>query len=79
LKKIPSWAFSFAQPTALLVLLALPLVGIAMTLLMAWQVARSWRVKRSGWFVRLHNTLILTAGLTFLFFLHTWNFLGYRL
>ncbi|MGD8404164.1 MAG: serine hydrolase [Anaerolineales bacterium] len=75
----PPWALSFAPPTALLVLLALPLVGIAVTLLLAWQVIRSWKERRFGWFVRIHNTLILVASLSFLFFLHTWNLLGYQL
>jgi CubicO group peptidase (beta-lactamase class C family) len=75
----PPWTLSFAPPTALLVLLALPLIGVAVTLLLAWQVVRSWKEKRSNWFVRIHNTLILTASVSFLFFLHTWNLLGYRL
>jgi len=75
----PPWALSFTPSTALLVLLALPLVGSAVTLFLAVQVIRSWREKRSGWFVRIHTTLILVASLTFLFFLHTWNLLGYRL
>ena len=75
----PPWALSFTPPTALLVLLALPLVGVIATLLLAWQVVRSWREKRSGWFVRIHTTLILAASLAFLLFLNTWNLLGYRL
>lgn len=75
----PPWAFSFAPPTALLVLLALPLVGAALTLILAWQVFESWKDMRAGWFVRVHNTLILVASLAFLFFLNTWNLLGYRL
>jgi len=75
----PPWALSFAPPTALLVLLALPLVGVMMTFLLTIQVFRSWKEKRSGWFVRVHNTLILVASLSFLFFLYTWNLLGYRL
>jgi len=75
----PPWALSFAPPTALLVLLALPLVGIVVTLFLTWQVIRLWVAKRAGWFVRVHITLILVASLSFLFFLHTWNLLGYRL
>jgi hypothetical protein len=75
----PPWALSFAPPISLLVLLALPLVGIAVTIFLAVQVIRLWRENRSGWFVRIHTTLILAASLTFLFFLHTWNLLGYRL
>ncbi len=75
----PPWAFSFAPPVALLVLLALPLVGAALTLILAWQVSRSWKDRQAGWFVRVHNTLILVASLAFLFFLNTWNLLGYRL
>jgi len=73
------WIFSFAPPVELLLLLALPLVGVVLTLLLAWQVFRSWKEKRGGWFVRVHNTLILAASLAFLFFLNTWNLLGYRL
>ncbi len=75
----PPWVLSFAPPTALLVLLSLPLVGIVVTLFLAVQVIRSWREKRSGWFVRIHTTLIFAASLTFLLFLNTWNLLGYRL
>jgi len=75
----PPWALMFAPSPALLVLLALPLVGVLATLLLAWQVFRAWKEKRSGWFVRIHNTLILVASIAFLFFLHTWNLLGYRL
>jgi len=75
----PPWALSFAPQTALLVLLALPLVGVALTLSLAWQVIRSWKEKRSGLFVRIYNTLVLFASLSFLFFLHTWNLLGYYL
>lgn len=73
------WAFSFAPPVELLLLLALPLVGVVLTLLLAWQVYRSWKEKRGGWLVRVHNTLILVANFSFFFFLHTWNLLGYRL
>jgi len=73
------WKFSFAPPVELLMLLALPLVGVVPTLLLAWQVFRSWKEKRGGWFVRVHNTLVLVASFAFLFFLHTWNLLGYRL
>jgi len=75
----PPWAFSFAPPNELFLLLALPLVGAALTLVLAWQVFRSWKEKRGGWFVRIHNTLILLASFAFLFFLNTWNLLGYRL
>lgn len=75
----PPWVFSFAPPTELLVLLALPLVGVVMTIFLAWWVVRSWKGKRGGWFVRVHNTLALAASIAFLFFLHTWNLLGYRL
>jgi len=75
----PAWALTFAPPVVLLALLALPLVGIVIALLLARQVVRSWKEKRSGWFVRIHNALILVASLSFLFFLHTWNLLGYRL
>jgi len=75
----PPWVFSFAPPTELLVLLALPLVGVALTLSLAWQVFRSWKEKRGSWFLRVYNTLILLASFAFLFFLHTWNLLGYRL
>jgi len=75
----PPWVFSFAPPTELLVLLALPLVGMVLTLGLAWQVLKSWMESRGGLFARIHNTLILLASLAFIFFLHTWNLLGYRL
>ena len=69
-----SWAL-----VLLLALLALPLVGAGLTFFLVWQVVRSWKEHCSGWFVRIHITLILVASLSFLFFLHTWNLLGYRL
>ena len=75
----PPWMFSFAPPTELLILLALPLIGIVLTLGLAWQVYKSWTENQGGRFVRIHNTLILIASLAFLFFLNTWNLLGYQL
>jgi len=75
----PPWVFSFAPSTELLVLLALPMIGVAWTSALALQVFKSWKDKRSGWFIRVHNTLRLLASLAFLFFLNTWNLLGYRL
>jgi CubicO group peptidase (beta-lactamase class C family) len=75
----PPWAFSFGPPIALLVLLALPLAGVVLTLLLAVQVVRSWAKKPRGWWTHIHHTLILFASLGFLFFLQTWNLLGYHL
>jgi hypothetical protein len=74
----PPWVFSFAPPAELLVLLALPLAGIVLTLGFVWQVFQSWMKRQGGWFVRIHNTMILIASLAFIFFLHTWNLLGYQ-
>ena len=75
----PPWVFSFAPPVELLVLLVLPLVGIALTLGLAWQMFKSWTESQGGRFVRIHNTLVLLASLGFLLFLNTWNLLGYQL
>ena len=75
----PPWVFSFAPPAELLVLLALPLAGIVLTLGFVWQVYKSWAENQGGRFVRIHNTMILIASLAFIFFLHTWNLLGYQL
>ncbi|MEZ4767398.1 MAG: serine hydrolase [Caldilineales bacterium] len=75
----PPWSFSFAPPPALLVLLALPLVVAGLTAGLLMQTVRGWRAGRSSRSQHVVNTAVLLASAAFLFFLNTWNLLGYRL
>lgn len=74
----PAWEFTFAPSPALWVLLAVPLltsglVGILLvTNLLGW-----WNRQRST-LTRVHNSLVLLGGMAFIFFLDTWNLLGFR-
>jgi hypothetical protein len=75
----PPWALSFAPPPALLALLALPLIVAGLTAALLVQNVAAWRNGWGTWRRRGTNALVMVAGLAFLFFLATWNLLGYQL
>jgi CubicO group peptidase (beta-lactamase class C family) len=74
----PPWGFSFEPSLALrLVLLLTPAIALLTGLLMVASV-RQWLRHEQSPTRRIHNTVMLAAGLGFVFFLHTWNLLGWR-
>lgn len=74
----PPWVFSFPPSIGLLTLLALPLAIIPLTTGLAVRNLLAWKTGSSPRSLRFHNTFLVLASLAFLFFLHTWNLLGYR-
>jgi CubicO group peptidase (beta-lactamase class C family) len=75
----PPWAFSFPPSSALLALLALPLGIVPLTAALLVRTLLAWKAGVGSLLLRIHNTTLVLASLAFLFFLHTWNLLGYRL
>jgi CubicO group peptidase (beta-lactamase class C family) len=69
----------YALPKSIYVALTFPLLAIPVTLLVAWAAVQAWR---RGWWTgygRAQYTVIALASLAFLWSLHYWNLLGYRI
>src|SRR5262249_5158151 len=69
----------FALPKGLYAVLTLPRIGLALTVLAVVMVVRVWR---EGYWTRggrlLHTAGVLSA-VAFLWFLNSWNLIGYRI
>ncbi len=72
------WQFSLEPSLALRAVLAIPLVTSLMSLGLLAKIFADCRWGRSNARAVLVNTLVLASMLAFLFFLHTWNLLGWR-
>lgn len=69
----------YALPKSLYVALAFPLLAIPVTLAVAGCAVQAWR---SGWWTaygRVQYSVIALASLAFLWSLHYWNLVGYRI
>lgn len=69
----------YALPTSIYVALTFPLLAIPVTLLVAWAAVQAWR---GGWWTRygrIQYTVIALASVAFLWSLHYWNLVGYRI
>jgi hypothetical protein len=69
----------FALPKGLYAVLALPLVGLALTAVAVFLVVRVWREKYWTRGARLLHTVGVLCAIAFVWFLNTWNLLGYRI
>jgi CubicO group peptidase (beta-lactamase class C family) len=69
----------FAAPKGLYAVLALPLVGLALTGLAVVLAVRVWREKYWTRGSRLLHTAGVAAAIAFLWCLNYWNLLGYRI
>ena len=69
----------YEVPAFMLVLLSLPVIAGALTLIAAAGLGLIWRSSRSALGYRLRVTLLIFALLTFLPFLWSWNLLGFRI
>lgn len=87
----PPWILATAVPPILFIALALPLVGIAMTLTLIWQIikrmvrANKWenwsfsrRITPRGFTTNVLPWLCVAADVAFVWFLYTWNLLGWK-
>ena len=69
---------AFGVPPLLRAVLAIGLVGSALTLAGVFFAVRSW-VRRDGTLAgRIHYSVVVAAGVAFVWFLDTWNLLGFR-
>lgn len=69
----------YALPKTIYAALTFPLLAIPVTLLVAWAAVQAWR---HGWWTRygrVQYSVIALASLAFLWSLHYWNLLGYRI
>ena len=69
---------AFGVPPLLQAVLAIALAGAALTLVGAFLAVRSWI--RGDWSVvgRVHYSVVVVAGVAFVWFLDHWNLLGFR-
>jgi CubicO group peptidase (beta-lactamase class C family) len=72
------WQFSFDPSIPLRAVLAIPLLSAGLAVGELVRVSMAWAAGRGSRAVRLHDSLILAGASVFLFFLHTWNLLGWR-
>jgi CubicO group peptidase (beta-lactamase class C family) len=72
------WQFSLEPSIALRTLLALPLLTICLALVLLVKTILDWRQASIRMGTRLLNGMVLAGMGIFIFFLHTWNLLGWR-
>ena len=72
------WQFSLEPSLALQAVLAIPLVTGIMAVILLVKSIVDWREGSSTPAARLLNTLVLGGMVAFLFFLNSWNLLGWR-
>ena len=69
----------FALPKGLYAVLTLPLVALALTVLALVLVVRVWRERYWTRGARLLHTAGVVCAVAFVWFLNSWNLLGYRI
>jgi CubicO group peptidase (beta-lactamase class C family) len=65
-------------PAAVIALFVVPLAGAAGTAGAVAFAVREWLRNQGGLFTRIQYTLVATAAVVFVVFLHHWNLLGFR-
>lgn len=58
--------------------LAIPVVSLVLAVVLLLQMMIYWANNSHNLTTRLHNSLILFAMAVFVYFLNTWNLLGWR-
>ncbi len=66
-------------PTSLKVGLALPVIGVLLTLVGGWLAIRQWRSGQGTVWARLRHIGAVVVSLAFFWSLNTWNLLGWRM
>jgi hypothetical protein len=72
------WQFSMPPSAALRITLALPLITSGLAAAALADTMLAWIKGRYSILTRLINSLSLAGAAAFLYFLHTWNLLGWR-
>ena len=61
------------------IVLILPLLGAVLTLVLLGATVSAWIQGRGTLFARAHSSALAAAGTAFVFVLHIWKLLGWRL
>jgi CubicO group peptidase (beta-lactamase class C family) len=69
----------YGYPSGIRLVLTLPLISIAFLIASVVYMVQAWRKRYWSVCARLHFTLVVAAGLCFLWFLNFWNLVGYKL
>lgn len=72
------WQFSFEPSLQLRLVLAIPVITTLLAAGLLVETVVAWWKDRFSLAARLHNSLVLIAAAAFLYFLSTWNLLGWR-
>ena len=72
------WQFSFEPSLQLRLVLGIPLISTLLAAGLLAETVIAWWKGRHNPTARLHDNLVLIAVATFVYFLSTWNLLGWR-
>lgn len=70
--------FTFGVPITVIFLLCIPLVSLLLTMGLLFFTIKCWKEKSYSLQYRMHYTLICLTAVSFFYFLHYWNLLGFR-
>ena len=70
--------FAYGIPSALIIVLCLPLITTFLTASLPIFTVLAWKHKQGSVLARLHYSLVTLAALAFIFLLDYWNLLGFR-
>jgi hypothetical protein len=71
-------AVVYGLPPGLSVIALLTLVLVAVLVMLIGLTLRTWLQSDASLLLRVHYLLVVMAGISFVFFLNTWNLLGFR-
>lgn len=74
----PPWTLTFDPPLGLLATMTLPFIGAALGAVVLWRAAINATERYRPFFSKLADLPIILAEGGFLFFLYTWNLLGFQ-
>jgi len=69
----------YGYPSGIRLVLTLPLISIAFLIASVVYMVQAWRKRYWSGCARIHFTLVVVAGVCFLWFLDFWNLVGYKL
>ncbi|MCP5009077.1 MAG: beta-lactamase family protein [Aestuariibacter sp.] len=74
----PPWDLFYGAPTTLLVLLVIPIVTALLTIMLVVWFVVNWMQGGGTAVANIGNLIVLVGSVGLLFFLQTWNLLGYK-
>lgn len=70
--------FGYGLPKVISLIQVIPFVGIIFLLVMLFYLIKSWAKQDVGIFKKILYSLVILAGIGFIWFLNYWNLLGWR-